>query len=125
MPVRSVNQKPPAKQAVNMQKRRNSPVCPAGADGGSERAAGLAIKSPLNVRTVPYSAESVSELRTPLKVSACYRIWLFMPCQGPLRCRRRRSPTGSTQHAGRRNILTADCPVRVKVIPQELALPHQ
>lgn len=32
------------------------------------------IKSPLNVRTVPYSAESVSEL------AECCRIWLFMPC---------------------------------------------
>ncbi len=38
------------------------------------------IKSPLNVRTVPYSAESVSELADSIK-SACYRIWLFMPCQ--------------------------------------------
>lgn len=37
------------------------------------------IKSPLNVRTVPYSAESVSELAE--STSACCRIWLFMPCQ--------------------------------------------
>ena len=35
------------------------------------------IKSPLNVRTVPYSAESVSG---PLRALACCRIWLFMPC---------------------------------------------
>ncbi len=39
------------------------------------------IKSPLNVRTVPYSAESVSELADSIKGSACCRIWLFMPCQ--------------------------------------------
>ncbi len=39
------------------------------------------IKSPLNVRTVPYSAESVSELADSIKESACCRIWLFMPCQ--------------------------------------------
>lgn len=34
------------------------------------------IKSPLNVRTVPYSAESVSELAA----LACCRIWSCMPC---------------------------------------------
>ena len=39
------------------------------------------IKSPLNVRTVPYSAESVSELAESIQASACCRIWLFMPCQ--------------------------------------------
>ncbi|GHM57665.1 hypothetical protein ECZU51_63350 [Escherichia coli] len=39
------------------------------------------IKSPLNVRTVPYSAESVSELADSIKGSACCRIWLFMPCR--------------------------------------------
>lgn len=39
------------------------------------------IKSPLNVRTVPYLRSPSANWRTPLKVSACYRIWLFMPCQ--------------------------------------------
>ena len=34
------------------------------------------IKSPLNVRTVPYSAESVSELADSIK-----GVGLFMPCQ--------------------------------------------
>ncbi len=46
------------KRSVNSRKSvktQETPVCPAGADGGSERAAGLLIKSPLNVRTVPYS----------------------------------------------------------------------
>ncbi|CSI90972.1 ParB-like nuclease domain [Shigella sonnei] len=56
------------------------------------------IKSPLNVRTVPYSAESVSELAdsikgvgllqnlvvhalpSPLRASDCCRIWSCIPC---------------------------------------------
>lgn len=38
------------------------------------------IKSPLNVRTVPYSAESVSELLSPLRALACCRIWSCILC---------------------------------------------
>lgn len=38
------------------------------------------IKSPLNVRTVPYSAESVSELAESIKASDCCRIWSCIPC---------------------------------------------
>lgn len=38
------------------------------------------IKSPLNVRTVPYSVESVSELAGSLRALACCRIWSCIPC---------------------------------------------
>ncbi len=73
------------------------------------------------MRTVPYSAESVSELAESIRVLACCRIWLFMPCLVTATVRRRWSPTGSTQHAGRAQHPSADWPVRVKIIPQELA----
>ncbi len=53
MSVTESKQKRSVNPAVNP--KQETPVCPAGADGGSERAAGLLIKSPLNVRTVPYS----------------------------------------------------------------------
>ncbi|GHL00662.1 hypothetical protein ECZU20_54110 [Escherichia coli] len=51
------------------------------ARGGMSVPLASLIKSPLNVRTVPYSAESVSELADSIKGSACCRIWLFMPCR--------------------------------------------
>ncbi|SJA21550.1 Uncharacterised protein [Shigella sonnei] len=38
------------------------------------------IKSPLNVRTVPYSAESVSELAESIKGVGLLRIWSCIPC---------------------------------------------
>ncbi len=63
-----MNQKPPAKQAVNLQKTQET-VLSALLAQTEEVSVPLAslIKSPLNVRTVPYSAESVSELAESIK----------------------------------------------------------
>ena len=41
MPVTKCEPETTRKASRKYAKRRNSPVCPAGADGGSERAAGL------------------------------------------------------------------------------------
>ncbi|ELO0596956.1 chromosome partitioning protein ParB [Salmonella enterica] len=35
------------------------------------------VKSPMNVRIVPYSAEASANWRIPLKGLDCSRIWLF------------------------------------------------
>ncbi len=80
------------------------------------------IKSPLNVRTVPYSAESVSELADSIKgVGLLQNLVVHaLPgdCYGVAAGGRR---LAALNMLAERNILTADCPVRVKVIPQELA----
>ncbi|XIW30364.1 ParB/Srx family N-terminal domain-containing protein (plasmid) [Escherichia coli] len=81
------------------------------------------IKSPLNVRTVPYSAESVSELAESIKgVGLVARIWSCILCLVTVTV----SPAGGRRLAAlnmlaERGIIPADWPVRVKVIPQELA----
>ncbi|HDS9374598.1 TPA: ParB/RepB/Spo0J family partition protein [Escherichia coli] len=80
------------------------------------------IKSPLNVRTVPYSAESVSELADSIKGVGLLQNLVVHALPGD----RYGVAAGGRRLAAlnmlaERNILTADCPVRVKVIPQELA----
>ncbi len=39
------------------------------------------IKSPLNVRTGRILRSPSANWQSPLRASACCRIWLFMPCQ--------------------------------------------
>ncbi|MCQ1564428.1 ParB/RepB/Spo0J family partition protein [Escherichia coli] len=80
------------------------------------------IKSPLNVRTVPYSAESVSELAESIKGVGLLQNLVVHTLPGD----RYGVAAGGRRLAAlnmlaERNILTADWPVRVKVIPQELA----
>ncbi|EBH4930488.1 ParB/RepB/Spo0J family partition protein [Salmonella enterica] len=80
------------------------------------------IKSPLNVRTVPYSAESVSELAESIKGVGLLQNLVVHALPGD----RHGVAAGGRRLAAlnmlaERNILTADWPVRVKVIPQELA----
>ncbi|EEV3779342.1 ParB/RepB/Spo0J family partition protein [Escherichia coli] len=80
------------------------------------------IKSPLNVRTVPYSAESVSELAESIKGVGLLQNLVVHALPGD----RYGVAAGGRRLAAlnmlaERNILTADWPVRVKVIPQELA----
>lgn len=80
------------------------------------------IKSPLNVRTVPYSAESVSELADSIKGVGLLQNLVVHALPGD----RYGVAAGGRRLAAlnmlaERNILTADWPVRVKVIPQELA----
>ncbi|WP_258291828.1 ParB/RepB/Spo0J family partition protein [Escherichia marmotae] len=80
------------------------------------------IKSPLNVRTVPYSAESVSELAESIKGVGLLQNLIVHTLPGD----RYGVAAGGRRLAAlnmlaERNILTADWPVRVKVIPQELA----
>ncbi|EFF6844095.1 ParB/RepB/Spo0J family partition protein [Escherichia coli] len=80
------------------------------------------IKSPLNVRTVPYSAESVSELADSIKGVGLLQNLVVHTLPGD----RYGVAAGGRRLAAlnmlaERNILTADWPVRVKVIPQELA----
>ncbi|EOK2885082.1 ParB/RepB/Spo0J family partition protein [Escherichia coli] len=80
------------------------------------------IKSPLNVRTVPYSAESVSELADSIKGVGLLQNLVVHALPGD----RYGVAAGGRRLAAlnmlaERNILTADCPVRVKIIPQELA----
>ncbi len=80
------------------------------------------IKSPLNVRTVPYSAESVSELAESIKGVGLLQNLVVHALPGG----RHGVAAGGRRLAAlnmlaERNILPADWPVRVKVIPQELA----
>ncbi len=80
------------------------------------------IKSPLNVRTVPYSAESVSELAESIKGVGLLQNLVVHTLPGD----RYGVAAGGRRLAAlnmlaERGILTADWPVRVKIIPQELA----
>lgn len=80
------------------------------------------IKSPLNVRTVPYSAESVSELADSIKGVGLLQNLVVHALPGD----RHGVAAGGRRLAAlnmlaERNILPADWPVRVKIIPQELA----
>ena len=59
------------------------------------------IKSPLNVRTVPYSAESVSELAESIQGVGLLQNLVVHALPGDRTVSPQRSPTGSTQHAGR------------------------
>ncbi|EBV4848315.1 ParB/RepB/Spo0J family partition protein [Salmonella enterica] len=80
------------------------------------------IKSPLNVRTVPYSVESVSELADSIKGVGLLQNLVVHALPGD----RYGVAAGGRRLAAlnmlaERNILPADWPVRVKIIPQELA----
>ncbi|EEV1956601.1 partitioning protein ParB [Escherichia coli] len=80
------------------------------------------IKSPLNVRTVPYSAESVSELAESIKGVGLLQNLVVHALPGD----RHGVAAGGRRLAAlnmlaERGIISADWPVRVKVIPQELA----
>ncbi len=80
------------------------------------------IKSPLNVRTVPYSAESVSELADSIKGVGLLQNLVVHALPGDRHGvaagGRRLAALNMLAESG---ILPADRPVRVKVIPQELA----
>ncbi|MGR3359392.1 ParB/RepB/Spo0J family partition protein [Escherichia coli] len=80
------------------------------------------IKSPLNVRTVPYSVESVSELADSIKGVGLLQNLVVHVLPGD----RHGVAAGGRRLAAlnmlaERGIIPADWPVRVKVIPQELA----
>lgn len=80
------------------------------------------IKSPLNVRTVPYSAESVSELADSIKGVGLLQNLVVHTLPGD----RYGVAAGGRRLAAlnmlaERGIIPADWPVRVKIIPQELA----
>ncbi|EFB4184802.1 ParB N-terminal domain-containing protein [Escherichia coli] len=80
------------------------------------------IKSPLNVRTVPYSAKSVSELAESIKGVGLLQNLVVHALPGD----RHGVAAGGRRLAAlnmlaERGIIPADWPVRVKVIPQELA----
>ncbi|EAY0712776.1 ParB/RepB/Spo0J family partition protein [Salmonella enterica subsp. enterica serovar Enteritidis] len=80
------------------------------------------IKSPLNVRTVPYSAESISELADSIKGVGLLQNLVVHALPGD----RHGVAAGGRRLAAlnmlaERGIIPADWPVRVKIIPQELA----
>ncbi|HAX6007693.1 TPA: ParB/RepB/Spo0J family partition protein [Escherichia coli] len=80
------------------------------------------IKSPLNVRTVPYSAESVSELAESIKGVGLLQNLVVHALPGD----RYGVAAGGRRLAAlnmlaERGIIPAGWPVRVKIIPQELA----
>ncbi|EEQ4634542.1 ParB/RepB/Spo0J family partition protein [Escherichia coli] len=80
------------------------------------------IKSPLNVRTVPYSVESVSELAESIKGVGLLQNLVVHALPGD----RHGVAAGGRRLAAlnmlaERGIIPADWPVRVKIIPQELA----
>ncbi|HHD7535824.1 TPA: ParB/RepB/Spo0J family partition protein [Escherichia coli] len=80
------------------------------------------IKSPLNVRTLPYSVESVSELAESIKGVGLLQNLVVHALPGD----RYGVAAGGRRLAAlnmlaERGIIPADWPVRVKVIPQELA----
>ncbi|ENB15777.1 putative parB-like partition protein [Escherichia coli BCE011_MS-01] len=80
------------------------------------------IKSPLNVRTVPYSAESVSELAESLRAWTVQNLVSSLP--GDRRCRRRWSPTGALNMLAERGIFRLTG-LSGEGIPQDWRLPHQ
>lgn len=80
------------------------------------------IKSPLNVRTVPYSVESVSELAGSIQGVGLLQNLVVHTLPGD----RYGVAAGGRRLAAlnmlaERGIIPADWPVRVKIIPQELA----
>ncbi|EIL1430268.1 ParB/RepB/Spo0J family partition protein [Escherichia coli] len=80
------------------------------------------IKSPLNVRTVPYSVESVSELAGAIQGVGLLQNLVVHTLPGD----RYGVAAGGRRLAAlnmlaERGIIPADWPVRVKIIPQELA----
>ncbi|EBA1981421.1 ParB/RepB/Spo0J family partition protein [Salmonella enterica] len=80
------------------------------------------IKSPLNVRTVPYSAESVSELAESIKGVGLLQNLVVHALPGD----RHGVAAGGRRLAAlnmlaERGIIPADWPVRVKVVPDNLA----
>ncbi|EPM5795157.1 ParB/RepB/Spo0J family partition protein [Escherichia coli] len=80
------------------------------------------IKSPLNVRTLPYSVESVSELAESIKGVGLLQNLVVHALPGD----RYGVAAGGRRLAAlnmlaERGIIPADWPVRVKIIPQELA----
>ncbi len=80
------------------------------------------IKSPLNVRTVPYSVESVSELAGSIQGVGLLQNLVVHTLPGD----RYGVAAGGRRLAAlnmraERGIILADWPVRVKIIPQELA----
>ena len=80
------------------------------------------IKSPLNVRTVPYSAESVSELAESIKGVGLLQNLVVHALPGdPYGVAAGGRRLAALNMLAERGILTADWPVRVKIIPQELA----
>ncbi|WP_346714425.1 ParB/RepB/Spo0J family partition protein [Escherichia coli] len=80
------------------------------------------IKSPLNVRTVSYSAESVSELAESIKGVGLLQNLVVHALPGdPYGVAAGGRRLAALNMLAERNILPADWPVRVKVIPQELA----
>ncbi|WP_348919759.1 ParB/RepB/Spo0J family partition protein [Escherichia coli] len=79
------------------------------------------IKSPLNVRTVPYSAESVSELADSIKGVGLLQNLVVHALPGDRYGVAAGGRRAALNMLAERGILTADWPVRVKVIPQELA----
>ncbi len=80
------------------------------------------IKSPLNVRTVPYSAESVSELAESIKGVGLLQNLVVHALPGdPYGVAAGGRRLAALNMLAERGIIPADWPVRVKVIPQELA----
>ena len=80
------------------------------------------IKSPLNVCTVPYSAESVSELAESIKGVGLLQNLVVHALPGdPYGVAAGGRRLAALNMLAERGIIPADWPVRVKVIPQELA----
>ncbi|EOJ8906308.1 ParB/RepB/Spo0J family partition protein [Escherichia coli] len=80
------------------------------------------IKSTLNVRTVPYSAESVSELAESIKGVGLLQNLVVHALPGdPYGVAAGGRRLAALNMLAERGIIPADWPVRVKVIPQELA----
>ncbi len=80
------------------------------------------IKSPLNVRTVPYSAESVSELAESIKGVGLLQNLVVHALPGdPYGVAAGGRRLAALNMLAERGIIPADWPVRVNVIPQELA----
>lgn len=80
------------------------------------------IKSPLNVRTVSYSAESVSELAESIKGVGLLQNLVVHALPGdPYGVAAGGRRLAALNMLAERGIIPADWPVRVKVIPQELA----
>ncbi len=121
--LQSLRQKRSVNPAVNRAKTQET-VLSALLEQTEEVSVSLAslIKSPLNVRTVPYSAESVSELAESIKGVGLLQNLVVHALPGD----RHGVAAGGRRLAAlnmlaERGILPADWPVRVKVIPQELA----
>ena len=91
MSVTESKAKTPAKTSKKVVKPAESAALKAALEAAQIEMVPLSalVKSPLNVRTIPYPPESVREMADSILVSASFRIWWFTRCRTACRASQR------------------------------------